>query len=371
MVKSQPTLNFDLLLQAINIADPVSATIRAEDLIRENEIDWEDLFSISDFHSIKPQLAKLFSRVKRDLIPLDFLERINGEYRHNLYNQLSYVDDFFKVRNLLEDSGIQIIPFKGFWLAHQCYGNLAERESMDVDVFVNERDLELIKSLMEKSGYQEDDGFKGYSVEEIRRRFQEYNFDRFEGDTNRFHIEFHWGICPPGYGMEISLKELGSRIVRATFQGQDLNVFTPEAHLLLILLHHGGKDRFAQLKQVHDIACLLNNNRDIDWSWLTGMAKLFDAEALIYVGANLAAALTGISVPEAIRWQTGAGKMESLAKNRIIALKRPRHIKNKTIIHYDNWLFRMRTRNGMDTRFRITAATGRELTRKFFSGGSE
>jgi hypothetical protein len=369
MSKPPPKLNFDLLLQSIKLDDPACALTKAEEIISMNEIAWEDLFMLSDFHGVKPQLAKLIGHISPDQIPTGFSERLTEEYRLNLFNQLSYVDDFIKVRNLFEDSGIQVIPFKGFWLAHQGYGNLADRESMDVDVFVNVQDLELIKSLMEKSGFQEDNGFKGYSVEEIRRRFQEYNFNRFDGEANRFHIEFHWGICPPGYGMGISLEELGSRIIRAKFQGQDLNVFTPEAHLLLILMHHGGKDRFAQLKQVHDIALYLKNP-EIDWNWLIREAEKFDMESLIYVGANLAAALTGISVPEEIRRQTEAGKIESLAKNRISALMRPRYTKNKAIIHYDNWLFRMKTRNGIDTRLRITAATARELTRNIFPCGT-
>ena len=292
--------DFDILLQAIRVENVDLAVIEAEKLISENEINWDDLYSGADQHSVKPQLAKLIGRISKDLIPAGFSEKLNEECRHNLYNQLSFVDDFFKVRDFLEEDGIQMIPFKGFWLAHDAFGNLADRESMDVDVFVSMGDLERIKSLMEDNGYNEDKSFSEFTIEEIKRRFQEYNFDRIEGDTSRFHIEFHWGICPPAYGMDIRLEDLRSQIIPEKFQVRELKVFTPEAHLLLVLLHHGGKDRFLLLKQVHDIAHILKKYKDINWTWLISEAKRFDAEQLIYVGANLAATLTGVSVPETI-----------------------------------------------------------------------
>ena len=40
---------------------------------------------------------------------------------------------------------------------------------------------------------------------------------------------------------------------------------------------------------------------------------------------------------------------------------------NNTSFKYNNWLFRMKTRKGLDTRFKITAATGKELLMKFLS----
>jgi hypothetical protein len=288
-----------------------------------------------------------------------------------LISQLSYVNDFFKVRNLLDNEGIQMIPFKGFWLAHQAYGNLADRESIDVDVLINIRDLERIKNVMGNNGFHAENIFSGLTVGEIKRRFQEYNCDLIEGETSRFHIEFHWGICPPGYGMEISLDDLHTQIIRDKFQGREIDVFTPTAHLLLILMHHGGKDRFVQLKQVLDIALLVNKNPDIDWMWLIGEAKRYDVEPLIYVGVNLAATLTNSLIPREIRQYAESAKIETLAKNRIRTMMRPAYSLNNNVFHYDNWLFRMRTRNGLQTRLKITAASGRELTRKFFAGGSE
>lgn len=359
--------HFDLLLQAIRVDDRDLAVSRSESIISENEIDWEYLYSSADLHSVRPQLGKLTSKITQGLIPAGFTEKLNEERLHILFRQLSYADNFLKVHKILEDAGIEMIPFKGFCLAHDAYGNLADRESMDVDVFVSLTDLEKIQVIMKENGYQEEDIFREFTLEEIKSRFQEYNFDRMAGDKSRFHIEFHWGICPPGYGMDIRLEDLRSQIITGKFQGREMRVFTPEAHLLLVLLHHGGKDRFLQLKQILDIALIVKKHEDLDWTWVINETKRFDAEQLIYVGVKLAGMLTGVSVPEVIRAQTLSKKTGSLAKDRILSMMRPYNNCNNLGFNYNNWLFRMRTRKGLDTRFKITAATGRELLMKKLS----
>ena len=71
--------------------------------------------------------------------------------------------------------------------------------------------------------------FTEFTIEEIKSRFQEYNFDRIEGDISRFHIEFHWGICPPGYGMGIRLEDLVSQTKTEKFSGQGNRSIYPRA----------------------------------------------------------------------------------------------------------------------------------------------
>jgi hypothetical protein len=362
---------FNLLLQAIRLDDPDAVVREAEKIISGNEVDWEYLYAIANVHSVKPQLAKLIEMVSSEILPGTFRERLNDACRQNLFNQLSYVLEFFRVKNFLEESGIQIIPFKGFWLAYDAYGNLADRESQDVDVFVNIQDLERIKFLMTENGYLEEDTYKKFTVGEIKSRFQEYNFDRMEGDKSRFHIEFHWGICLPEYGMGIKLEDLASQIMNVMFQGHEIQVFTPNAHLLLVLMHHGGKDRFLQLKQVNDIACILKKYEDIDWDLLISKAKRFNAEQLIYVGANIAATLTRVQIPGHIRARAESGKIDRLVKNRIRLMMKPPDQWHNIAFNYNNWLFRMSTRTGLRTRFKITAATGKEVLIKFMSPASK
>lgn len=341
----------------------------AEKIIADNDIDWEKLYLFADIHGIKPQLAKLAGQSRQGAFPADFCARLNEDVSWNLVNQLNYFREFLAVRDLLAGEGIDIIPFKGFSLASEAHGDFGGRESFDVDVFIRTGDLDKLKILMEAGGYVEEESYSGLSIRQILKWSQEYCFDRIEGGSSRFHIEFHWGICPPAYGMGIRLEDLGSQITGTNLSSHIIKVFTPSAHLLLVLFHHGGKDRFVQLKQVHDIALLISRHPGIDWSWLAGEAARFHAEKLIYVGTALASALTGIKIPEAIRSRSEDREIIGLAKERALAMERPAEYGFR--FNLDNWLFRMRTRSGLGTRIGITAATGRETLRKFMPAASK
>ena len=87
---------------------------------------------------------------------------------------------------------------------------------------------------MEREGYKPQPGlFTIYSIEEIKKNFHEYNFDRFEGDERLFHVEFHWRMSTANYGMDISLDDLSSEIVKGKLQDQEIEVFSPSANFLL------------------------------------------------------------------------------------------------------------------------------------------
>jgi len=361
---------FQILLLSLRLDDQLGAVIEAQRIIDGNQIDWEDLYRRADIHYIKPQLAQLVGKVSPVVVPESFKEKINGASRQNLVNQLRYADEFFRIRDLFKEAGIQVIPFKGFWLAHDAYGNLADRESLDVDVFVNIGDLESIRTLMEENGYRAEEAFRDLTVEEIRRGFQEYNFDRVDGETNVFHIEFHWGICPPDYGMGITLEDLRSQVTTDSLQGRELQVFTPSAHLLLALLHHGGKDRFILLKQIHDVAQIVYKHDDINWNWVVSEAGRLNAVPLVYVGVNLASALTGVAIPPEIKSRTEKRKIKRLTENRLGSMMRAPDLWHNRAFNFNNWLFRMRSRTGLTTKMKITAATCKVIFARFFRGQS-
>jgi hypothetical protein len=348
---------FQILLLSLRLDDRPDVVREANKIIECNQIDWDDLYSLADYHAVKPQLAKLSGEISSSLVPGSFKEKINDTYHQNLVDQLRYTDEFFRIKYMLEKAGIQIIPFKGFWLAQDAYGNLADREGLDVDVFVRLSDLGRIKELMEAAGYNVEAAFKPFTIEEVAKMSQEYNFDRIVDGISTFHIEFHWGICPPQYGLNISLEELQPQTLTGNISDRELMLFTPSAHLLLVILHHGGKDRFTQLKQVLDVARLIGRHDDIDWEWVISTARRFQAEKIIYTGIKLASILTGINIPAVVGVQAGTHEISNLAMNRIWLMKKPPDYWYSFPFNFSNWLFRLRSRTGPGMKIKITAAT--------------
>ncbi len=144
---------FEIVKLCVRIDNTDDAAKEAEEIIQNHNIDWDDLYARADYHSVRPQLARLTGGILSELIPERIRERISNAYSANLYDQLSYAGEFLEIKKILDKAGIQAVPYKGFWLAHEMYGNMADRESVDIDLFIHFRDLDKVMPLMTERGY--------------------------------------------------------------------------------------------------------------------------------------------------------------------------------------------------------------------------
>jgi len=315
----------------------------AAGIIEHKQTDWERLYSMADRHAVKPQLAKLLGRIAGTAVPLPVRERFEISYRQNLTDQIEHVTDFMEVRNLLEDAGIAVVPFKGFWLAESFYGNLADREAGDIDVFVNYSDLGKIMKLMPGTGYLIGEPF----IDQPDPGGCEYNYGRYIDGRCVSHLEFHWRIAPARFGLDISLADLKGAIETGSIQGRELQVFNPSANLLLTVMHHGGKDSFRFLKQVYDIAMIIRSDRVIDYAWIEQKAREFHCRRLFLVSLKLAALVTGMKVPDAFAHDAGSRTITRLAQNRMRALVQLPSDRRRFVPELNDWIFRVRSREGV------------------------
>ena len=345
---------FRLLCFSLRVDDKASAIAAAEKIIDSDNTDWEKLYNGAIFHGISPQVAEMLRVLKPDKIPAGFREKINAACRENLFRQLSHVSEFFRINRLLENAGIKAVPFKGFILADNLYGNIAARESVDVDLFVRGNDLEKVKELMIEDGYSVESSFASFSVNQIRKNFGEYNFDRFEGDKRIYHFEFHHGISLPVYGMNIRLEDLLSQTLRGEVQNNELWLFNPSASLLLTIMHHGGDDRFIKLQQIYDVALFLEKHGDIDWRWVICEASRFGLVKVVYTAARLAFLITGAKIPMELNAGAELSNVKRLTEDRVRMLSRPSDYWHTFGFNFSNWLFRVRSRTGFRLKLRMT-----------------
>ena len=312
-------------------------------IIEHKEPDWEWLYSLADQHAIKPQLAKLLGKIAGPAVPLSVRERFESSYRQNLTDQINHVTEFMEVRNRLEDGRIAVVPFKGFWLAERFYGNLADREASDIDVFVNYSDLGKIMKLMPGTGYLIGEPF----INQPDPGGCEFNYGKYIGGRCVSHLEFHWRMAPARFGLDISLDDLKGSIESSSIQGHELRVFNPSASLLLTVMHHGGKDSFRLLKQVYDVAMIIRSGRVIDFAWLEQKAREFHCRRLLLISLTLAAHVTGVNVLDAFVHDAGSRTITRLAHNRMRALGQLPSERRRFVPELNDWVFRIRSREGV------------------------
>ena len=128
------------------------------------------LYTRADLLSVRPQLARLVAILPVELIPDGFRARINKAYLDIVHDQVSFAAEFLKINSLLTAEGIPAVPFKGFWLAHEYYGSLGDREAGDTDLFTEFRHLERIGQIMLENGYTVEPQMAGYTLDDLAGR---------------------------------------------------------------------------------------------------------------------------------------------------------------------------------------------------------
>lgn len=349
------------MLQSARVDKTESAEKEAIEIISLSDVHWPHLLELACVHSIHPPLEQLLKQLPSGIVPSFVTETLEDATRENLLRQLRSLSAFFEVREMLNAKGITVIPFKGPWLAHHYYGDISYRESYDLDLFIDVRDLEAVKRIMTENGYVNTSLIKSLNDDYVREHLCEYNFDKFDGGTCIQHLEFHWSSSLRHFRMNIKMVELQPQIVQATFQGKDIEVFSAAAEMLLTVMHHGGKEQYAYLKQADDIAHILMRENEIDWPWLIEKCRKYRLETVMLTGVRQANILTGVNIPEVIREKATSGRITRLARGRIRMLSYPAAKRMSFGYTLRGWLFHIRSRDGADIRLHLAWHTLRKV----------
>jgi len=341
-----PGPEFEILLQSVRFDDPYAA-LRAAEVIDRKNIDWVKLLDSAEVHCIRPQLEGLLSSIPAEPVPGHIMEALGTAKRENLLRQMRDMAEFLSIKMILDESGITAIPFKGFWLAEKMYGNIAAREANDLDLFIDINDLEKVKAIMKGRGFVNTSFINRLKDDYVAKELCEYNFGKYDGDVCVHHFEFHWRSSQAFFRMNITLDDLRSQIATGRIEGNELQVFTPAANLLLAVMHHGGKEQYAVLKQLLDIARIIKNPEEIDWQWLLREAGRFNLVTVLMTGIRMAGILTGVRVPPAAEEAVRSRKVISLSEERLRKMSMPVSYRSGFRFEAGGWLFRIRSREGV------------------------
>jgi len=352
---------FRLLLLSCRLVDAGGKVDEACKIIKENRIDWVDLCKRAYFHRVEPQLSDLLDKLPSPTIPEDIRSELKESVQANLVGQMRYVAEFFRIKEWLDNEKITVVPFKGFWLGESVYGNLAGRTSSDIDLFIGLGDLENVKRIMTGKGYSGHESLVELTDAYIQSEMAEYNFDRYENGVCQAHVEFHWRSTMSFYRMGITLEDMMPQIIKDTLQGREVEVFSPSANLLLVVMHHGGKECFWQLKQILDIAHIIRRYPDLDIEWLFQQTERFHVRSLLFLGVRLASELTGISIPAVFVGDGNSERISRMARSRFRLLAKPVSELSTYKDRVASWLFKIRSRDGLKTKVQLLYYTLRKI----------
>lgn len=261
------------------------------DLIGSHPPDWNRLFELAERHGVQPLLHKALSSAG-ELVPPTRRDLLERAILNNLHKALFLSRELIRITQCLEQRGIQVLPYKGLALAETLYGDIALRQSGDIDLLILPESLPEIREAVGALGYVTRVHFSSAHEREFMNSGYELSFD---GPAGPNLLEVQWAIQPRFYAVDLGIEEVFSRSVASSVAGRDIKTPCPE-DLFIILSLHAAKHVWARLIWICDLARMLALS-GVAWKKVGQDATSLGVCRLLRVSVILAGKFSGVAVP--------------------------------------------------------------------------
>ena len=291
------------LVLAASCADPRKGDLgRIRSLLdspmRDTPVEWEAVLRLADHHGTSALLYQNLSRLG-DAVPSSVVAALRASYERNVRKSLFLARELIRILDCLDAIGIEVIPYKGIVLSEAYYGDMALRQSGDIDLFVRGQDVAHIKHSVRELGYSQRVHIPESAEEDYIASGYECTFDSPAGKNL---LELQWALQPRFYAVDFDMDGLFERAVSVEVAGR--RVKTPSAEdLMLVLSVHAAKHVWGRLIWLCDIARILELG-NLDWNRVQARARKFGVERILHVSLLLANRLLATPIPAPIERST-------------------------------------------------------------------
>jgi hypothetical protein len=259
-------------------------------LLRE-PIRWNIMFQLADRHGVEPTLYQALLGFS-DLIPADAMQALRRTYQTNLHKTLLLSRELIRIVDCLSDIGADVLAYKGLALAEVHYGDIALRQSGDIDLLIRAHDLRRIREAVGELGYTPHEVFE----ETLEREYLKSGYEcAFDGKAGPNLLELQWAIQPRFYAIDFNMEEMFARAVTVSVAGRPMRTPSPE-DLLLVLSAHAAKHVWGRLVWLCDIAHLVKLP-SLNWDWIWAEAGRLGMLRILQVTLLAANRLLGARIP--------------------------------------------------------------------------
>jgi putative nucleotidyltransferase-like protein len=257
-------------------------------------IDWDVLIQISLIHGILPIVFQHLSTESLECVPQAVMQKLRNHYKANARQSLLLSLELQRILQSFKQAGIKAVPYKGPVLAELIYGDLALRQSADIDIMISKSDVTAASEILVSQDYRPDPKYQ---------LNWEAHFIKSEG---RFVVDLHWGVTTTNIyktkdlSFKLDLRGIRNRVTPAEFLGMAIHTFSPE-DLLMIRCQDAVKEfwknNWPQLKWIIDIDRIIDYS-NINWTRLVADARKQGNLRLLYLCLSLARQLMNTSIPQ-------------------------------------------------------------------------
>jgi len=240
-------------------------------------LDWIATLRLADQHGIISLLYQNLAPL-HDVIPPAVLASLRQSYERNIHKSLFLVRELIRILDCLRGLGIDVIPYKGVVLSEVYYGDMALRQSGDMDLFVRPQDVPRIKSAVRVLGYTP----RVLIPEDAERDYIDSGYEcTFDSAAGINLLELQWALQPRFYAVDFSMDGLFERAVTVLVADRYVKTPSPE-DLVLILSVHAAKHVWGRLIWLCDIAQIIKR-QNLDWNWIQSQSQELGIKRILHI----------------------------------------------------------------------------------------
>ena len=191
-----------------------------------------------------PLLAWNLARACSDSLPVELADGLRDWLAQNRARNLALAQEVLTIVDLLETHNIPAIPIKGPVLAKTLFGDLALRQSGDLDLLVPKRCVSSALDVLGSRGYQLRQSL-GAGQDAAYRRY-DCHFE-LERPDQMILAELHWNLTPRIMAVRFDIDGLWERACTIPFEDRSVLSLSPEDYLIFLCVH-GSKHLWCRVE---------------------------------------------------------------------------------------------------------------------------
>jgi putative nucleotidyltransferase-like protein len=323
-------------------------------ILPDPQLNWDAALLLADQHGTSSLLYHYLEPLAAT-IPAAAFASLRRRYESNLHKSLLLTRELMRILDCLDALRIEVIPYKGIVLSETYYGDIAMRQSGDMDFFVRVQDVGRINRAVCKLGYTPRLPIPESAEADYIASGYECAFDSPAGNNL---LELQWALQPRFYAVDFDMAGLFERALNATIAGRGVKTASPE-DLLLVLSVHAAKHVWGRLIWLCDIGQIVKRE-DLNWAWVRAQAHHLGIERILHITLLLANRFLATPVPAPIRDAAMTDKVGRAFTEQIAAAVTAGVCYEEQKIEYFRLMMRIRERRMDRVRF---------LTRMAFTPG--
>jgi hypothetical protein len=271
-------------------------------------LSWEAVLAVAKHHGLIPIFYHTLARQGlRERIPSKVAEELQEGYLGSTAHTLFYEEFFKTLFPSFQEAGIPFVLIKGPSMAYEFYHPVEMRPYSDIDLVIQDRDYERVKSVLLKLGME----VTHPEREEIRRTyFNSVPFSKPGQET--IFLDLHWETLMISWNRQPFLKgrEVWEQVRWISVLDLRLPVLQPQMLIPYLCLHLALHHQFGNLLTLCDLDLAIRKyGGEVDWDRILQQAIDLKIKKPVYYSLRLVSTLLATPVPISI--------LESLRSSRV------------------------------------------------------